>query len=76
MKTYVQKDLYDNDQSSFAPSSPSLGAILMTISRRRDTQAMVYSSNGIVLSNKREQYPGTTTWMKFRNVMENGKSQI
>lgn len=72
-KTYAQKDMYENDHSGFARSSPELEAIS---SRRIDVQTIVCSPNGILLSNENEQLTGTTTWIKFKKLTGNRKSQI
>ena len=50
----LQKASYENVQSNFIYYSPKLEAIQMFISKRNDKQIVVYSYNGVCLSNREE----------------------
>ena len=51
---YPQKDLYKHVHSSLILNNPKLEAAQVPTIRRVDTQIMVYSWNGVLISNKKE----------------------
>lgn len=54
-KTCPQKDLHKNVQSSIIHDSLKLETTQMFIHKKTDTYTVVYSHNGIWISNKKEQ---------------------
>lgn len=73
--TYSYKNLYVNVPNSFIHNSPKPETTQISINSWIDKQIVLYTYNGILFSDKREQTTDTITWMNLKKTL-NERNQI
>lgn len=71
----LQKDWYKNVHWSIIHNSYILETTQMPMGRRMNKQTVLYSYNGIPVSNKSDSITNSTAWLSYKHIMLRERSQ-